>query len=152
MSSTTPLSIVLPSLLGLDGSPIPNSDAQKIILKYRDDAGWGLNKTKSVWFSTTELREMIKIIESISGETGTGNGTSIYFGKYPSDSRLSVPTGNPNYENRETLVFVPTVPEIITDPTTHKDYFDVEAAVASRPPANSYNHGGLNPKPAGSLN
>jgi hypothetical protein len=144
MLNNPPLSLILDTFR-IDGKPIPNIDAKTIILKYRDDEGWGSRKTKSVWFSTSELRQLIIIVENLIGEYGKGNGVSIYFGKYPPDSELSVPTHKPNYEGRQTLVFVPTIPAYEGNPDSHKDYFDVATADAGRPNDGSYNHGELNP-------
>lgn len=144
MSNKPPLSLILDTLR-VDGKPIPNIDAKAIILKYRDDEGWGSKKTKSVWFSTSELRQLITIVEALTGQYGNGNGVSIYFGKYPKDQELTVPTNKPHYEGRQTLVFVPTVPAYPGNPDSHEDYFDVATAEAERPPGDSYNHGELNP-------
>lgn len=105
--------------------PITNKDAIALIKEYKDCEGWGDKRTKSVWFSKSELLAMI---DEIPLEADGGDGLRIYFAKYPS----SLPSAPPptGYENRNTLVFVPTVKG---PGGSHTNVIPVEAYILGQP-------------------
>ena len=91
------------------GEPISQAEAQLLIQTYRDSGGWGKGQTRSVWFSKDNFIQILNMITEFEGD-----GMDIYLGKYPADASPV------NYQNRITLVFVPTVDK--------KDIFDVEGS------------------------
>jgi hypothetical protein len=122
--------------------PITNEEAIKLIKEYRNCEGWGSGKTRAIWFSAEEIRNILKEIPA-----SMGDGIRIYFAKYP-ETGVDLPS--PDYKHRNTLVFVPTTIEIIGGVTRHKNIVDVEALIDGVPPPNSpggspSNHGQLCP-------
>ena len=133
------------NLSATDGAGrIPSDIAQELILTYKTEEGWAGDKTRAVWFSAADFTDIIAQIN----ENG-GDGSRIYFGKYPSDTDIPG-TPDPTYKGRVTLVFIPTVAQ---SDGTHQDLFPpipppsfvAAAAASSGGPVTGFNHGELCP-------
>lgn len=117
-----------------DGKPIPNEVAKLLIQTYRKEEGWGDGKTRGIWFTKDEIKEIWDLIDSKQGD-----GIRIYLGKYPSSEEVpDLP--RQEYKNRETIVFVLTK-------SGGKDVFNVLAPIdlLKISSEDAYNHGKICP-------
>ena len=133
------------------GSPIPSEEAKLLVQTYKNEEGWGDNKTRSVWFSDIEIIQILSLITA-NYPTGKCNGVRIYFGKYPSTTAQIKPPLT-EYLGRETLVFVPTIDFKVLENgivrNVHQDLFDVSSPIGVLTEDQGYNHGELCPPKTG---
>ncbi len=136
------------------GARISKQEVVRLVKKYKKSGE--KNNTKSVWFSLSEMEEVIKLIRELNDNSGkAGDGVRLYFGRYTEKSSASK-------KNRNTIVFVPTynlnggaihfdfildsevraISDEIGDPD---ESLLSEVSVLGDPGEEGYNHGSLCP-------
>lgn len=146
------------------GKPILNKITVLLIKTFKKDGEWddrhdskGGKKSRFVWFSKNDLLEIIGIIDSIKEENRDreGDGVRIYLAKYPNRGFGNIK--GKDYNNRRTLVFVPTY-HLQNKEDIHYDFIDPEevrnisASIDKADflfDATGYNHGELCPPNSG---
>lgn len=136
------------------GEKISKKEVVRLVKKYKKSGE--KNNTKSVWFSLSEMEEVIKLIRELNdaGSGKVGDGVRLYFGRYTEKSTASK-------KNRNTIVFVPTYNlnggaihfdfildsevRTISDEIGDPDESSFAEARALGDPGEGYNHGSLCP-------
>lgn len=131
-----------------DGNKIPSEHAKLLIQTYRDEEGHGDKKSRAIWFSVSDLAEILALATATVDEK-VCNGIRIYLAKYPKDATEIQPP-NSEYFSRETLVFVPTYDQIVGGIIKRRNLFDVFASIVRPIDGNEgFNHGELCPPETG---
>lgn len=139
-----------------DGSPIPDKELIKMVIRFKNNHPDTYGRTKGIWFSLADLRNIHDLILSSVPVGKEPYGVRVYFGRYHS-ADIS------ERRNRPTVVLVPTYEErnaqgnlYHEDAVDDRDIAEAKYEVSHGDPFNEkmfdgYNHGQLCPPNCGKI-